>query len=44
MILVIGVTRMSMHSLTSEVVIAFRSHDSVGGNSRILGCYPYILA
>ena len=32
-ILVIGVTTMSMHSLTSEVGIGFRFHGLVGNNS-----------
>ena len=31
MILVIGMTRMYTHSLTSEVGIGSRSHDLVGG-------------
>ena len=33
MILVIGVIRMSVHSLTSEVGIGSKSHDLVGGVS-----------
>ena len=36
MILVIGVIRMSVQSLTSEVGIGFRSHDLVGYDFRIL--------
>ena len=36
MILLIGVIRMSAHSLTSEVGIGSKSHDLVGGDFRIL--------
>ena len=36
MILVIGVIRMSVHSLTSEVGIGSKSHDLVGEDFRIL--------
>ena len=36
MILVIGVNRMSTHSLTSEFGIGSRSHDLVGEEFRIL--------
>ena len=36
MILVIEVTRMSVHALTSEVVIRSTSHDLVGEEFRIL--------
>ena len=36
MILVIGVIRMSAHSLTSEVGIGSKSHDLVGEDFRIL--------
>ena len=36
MILVIGVIRMSVHSLTSEIGIGSRSHDLVGEDFRSL--------
>ena len=36
MILVIGVTRMSAHSFTSQAGIGSRSHDLVGDKFRIL--------
>ena len=40
MILVIGVTRMSAHSLTNEVGIGSRSHDLVGEYFTILRMSP----
>ena len=42
MMLVIGVIRMSAHSLTSEVDIGSKSHDLVGEDFRILRISCYI--